>query len=407
LICIVNPALAVVVLILVFARKDDRQAIASWLRLLVRQSEWLDFRAARSASGQKGEVQRADGFVIWTDVPGDWTSTVSTISARTLQEFSRLTGTPAQFSRPVRILFFDKQAAFSRYRAKSTPNFGGPLGVYSGLFRKRVVLLRDMPDKPSPTFESVLTHEMTHHFTRCNIRARPLWLDEGLAGLVSRCASDAIVTDAPAQRWLKAALARGQILTGKELFSVTNGGLDKRSKDWRNLEDASYFVRFYAQSAALLGWLRRTDEEGFKRFFAGLGHTRRWIPVFRSCFNQSPEEAVEHWTEELRRSPLLPLPAVPPALEQRVRERPVNVVANAAAPRDERLRAIRWLGGGGYLCGAEALISVLENPADDLRPEAQRALENIAGELLGADPAAWRRWMLSANALAPVSDTAN
>ncbi len=255
------------------------------------------------------------------------------------------------------------------------------------------------------TFQSVLSHELAHHFTRCNLRARPLWLQEGLAELVSGRVSDAIAADAQAPRWFKAALARGQILTGKELFSVTYSGIHKRTKDWRNLEDASYCGRFYAQSAALLAWLRRTDEKGFKRFFAGLCHARRWIPVFCSCFGQSPEEAVERWKEELRNQPLRPLPVVSPDLEQRVREQLVGPAANAAAPRDERLLAIRWLGGGGYLCGAEALIAILENPADDLRLEAQRALENMSGELLGADPAAWRRWMLSLN-LPPAAERA-
>ena len=96
-----------------------------------------------------------------------------------------------------------------------------------------------------------------------------------------------------------------------------------------------------------------------------------------------------------------------PALEQRVRDQLVSAVANAAAPKDERLLAIRWLGAGGYVCGTEALIGVLENPADDLQPEAQRALENMAGELLGADPAAWRRWLLLLNGPPSAARAAN
>ncbi len=150
LVCIENPAgavdLAVVVLIIILARKNGRQAIASWLRLLARQSEWLDFRAARRASGHVGEVHLTSGFTLWTDVPGDWTSTVSTISAQALEEFSLLTGIPTKTLKPVRILCFGKEEAFSRYRSKPTANTDRLLGFYSGLFRKRVVVFRDMPD---------------------------------------------------------------------------------------------------------------------------------------------------------------------------------------------------------------------------------------------------------------------
>jgi hypothetical protein len=382
------------------------KAAPRWLRLLARQSERLDFRAARRASGHSGEVHRTDGFAIWTDCPGDWISSVRTTNAPTAEEFSRLTGIPAKLFPPARILCFGEEAAFSRYTAKIFPHFGRLGGFYQGRLGKKIILFRDLPDLPPLTFENILTHELTHHFTRCNLRARPLWLQEGLAELVSKRVGDATASDAPAQHRLKAGLARGQLLTGKELFSAGYRRLRKRMKDWRNLEDASYCGRLYTQSAALLAWLRRKDEEGFKRFFAGLVRTRRWRPVFRSSFGQSPEEALERWKAELQSQPLLPFPAVPPALEQRVRERLVSVAANAAAPRDERLLAIRWLGGGGYLCGAEALVAVLDNPADDLRPEAQRALENMAGEILGADAGAWRRWMLSLSGMQPAAGTA-
>lgn len=386
--------------------KHGRRAWGAWARFFARQFEPIDFRAARRASGHSGEVHRAAGFTLWTDAPGDWTFDVSTISARTAEEFYRLTGVPAKVSRPVRILCFNKEEAFSRYTAGMFRQIGRARGYYQGRLRKKVILFRDMPDLPPATFESILTHELAHHFTRCNLRARPLWLNEGLAELVSGRVGDVTVSDARAQRGLKAALARGQILTGKELFAASYRRLNRRMKDWRNLEDASYCGRLYGQSAALLAWLRRTDEEAFKRFLAGLARGRRWKRIFRSCFGLSPDEAVERWEEELRVRPLLPLPAVPPALEQRVREQLVRVAADTAATRDARLLAIRWLGGGGYLCGAEALIGILENPADDLRGEAQRALENMSGELLGADPAAWRRWMLSPNGPPPAAHAA-
>jgi hypothetical protein len=263
-------AVAIFFFIGIVVRREGRRAAAAWAHLLARISERLDFRAARLASGRIGVVQRADGFAIWTDVPCDLMAIVNSTSSRTLEEFSRLTGFPARVSRPVRIICFQKESAFASYMRGISPGYGRWRGNYSGRLRKRIVLFHDMFDIPPATFESVLAHELTHHFTRCNLRARPLWLQEGLAELVSGRVGDEGATDAPAQHRFKAAMARGQILPGKELYTVGYRLLHKRMKDWRNIEDASYCGRFYAQSAALLAWLRRKDEAAFKRFLAGL-----------------------------------------------------------------------------------------------------------------------------------------
>jgi aminoglycoside phosphotransferase (APT) family kinase protein len=70
-------------------------------------------------------------------------------------------------------------------------------------------------------------------------------------------------------------------------------------------------------------------------------------------------------------------------------------IRDGQVPDDERRLAIRYMGAGGWAWGAVALVEVLENADDPMRAEAQRALENIAGEVRGESPEPWREWLAS------------
>jgi hypothetical protein len=49
----------------------------------------------------------------------------------------------------------------------------------------------------------------------------------------------------------------------------------------------------------------------------------------------------------------------------------------------------------GYVWRADALVETLAQGDEVLRLEARRALEDLAGELRGADPDRWRAWLAS------------
>ena len=85
--------------------------------------------------------------------------------------------------------------------------------------------------------------------------------------------------------------------------------------------------------------------------------------------------------------------APPEDVGERVEAELVPVLIDREAEAPDRRLAIRSMSRTGYPWRADALIAVLGDPDESLRTEARRALENMAGELLGPDPAAWRDWL--------------
>ena len=81
-----------------------------------------------------------------------------------------------------------------------------------------------------------------------------------------------------------------------------------------------------------------------------------------------------------------------PLLRQRFAESVVRRIRNAENPAAKRRAAVRLIATAGYPWWAGVLIDLLEGDDEALRREAQRALEDLAGEALGADASAWRRW---------------
>jgi len=57
--------------------------------------------------------------------------------------------------------------------------------------------------------------------------------------------------------------------------------------------------------------------------------------------------------------------------------------------------AIRRMSSAGYPWGTVALVELMEQPKNPLRPDAQRALENIAGETHSSEAVPWRQWLAS------------
>jgi len=85
--------------------------------------------------------------------------------------------------------------------------------------------------------------------------------------------------------------------------------------------------------------------------------------------------------------------APPEDVGERVEAELVPVLIDREAEAPDRRLAIRSMSRTGYPWRADALIAVLGDPDESLRTEARRALENMAGKLLGPDPAAWRDWL--------------
>jgi hypothetical protein len=89
-------------------------------------------------------------------------------------------------------------------------------------------------------------------------------------------------------------------------------------------------------------------------------------------------------------------PSLPPAeIAKAAEELVIPLLHDAQAPIQRRIRAIRILGGSGWLVGADALVEMLSSPLQDLRREAVGALRLIFGQLGGERPEDWQEAYLS------------
>jgi hypothetical protein len=61
-------------------------------------------------------------------------------------------------------------------------------------------------------------------------------------------------------------------------------------------------------------------------------------------------------------------------------------------PLADRTRAIRLMAHAGYATGADALIGLLGDPSWLNKAEVVAALEDVSGQTLGDNPAAWQAW---------------
>jgi hypothetical protein len=118
---------------------------------------------------------------------------------------------------------------------------------------------------------------------------------------------------------------------------------------------------------------------------------------FSRVFGFSADEAMQAALARLTEGDLPPHREPPDALKRQIDATLVQQLA-AGAPPEVRRRAARVLGSLGYLWRAEALVELLASPDEDLHNAARTALEDVAGELVGEDPAAWQAWLERARA---------
>jgi hypothetical protein len=68
------------------------------------------------------------------------------------------------------------------------------------------------------------------------------------------------------------------------------------------------------------------------------------------------------------------------------------ILWDRSRPPAERGRTARQLGGSGYVAFASLLLDELDDPRCDIRFDVLEALENLSGQPLGDNPAAWQAW---------------
>ena len=372
------------------SNKGFRAQFLPTLRFFLLRSERLDFAAARRAAGRPGTVFRRGSLIVWRDAPDDIEGEIQEALTATAAEWSRNAGVSLQTELHLRVFCFEREAGFSAYLGGLHPGTGRWAGCCLG---PRIVVCREVAEFLPSQLGAIVAHEAAHHFTNPLLpRAEPVWLSEGLASVVAERVRKKSFAPGAELRCFRAALARGTLLSGSDLAAVTRAKLAQRMRDWSSLADAAFARLVYDQGTALVRFLLETRAEPFRKFLAHISRSKSPAEFFRECFGLTIDEAVGLWIDGLKAAVVPPHQAPPDELKARIEKELVATVSDRSRPADARRIAIRGMSAGGWAWGTSALVEALDDPDPSLRAEAQRALENISGELRGSAPQSWMEW---------------
>ena len=77
---------------------------------------------------------------MWTDVTGDLEEQLRASVLATLSKFSELTGFSSEILHQLRVICFDRKAAFQEYSKAIYPQLEWAAGYYTGILRKKMIL---------------------------------------------------------------------------------------------------------------------------------------------------------------------------------------------------------------------------------------------------------------------------
>src|SRR5262249_42482872 len=143
-------------------------------------------------------------------------------------------------------------------------------------------------------------------------------------------------------------------------------------------------LRVLTQMLSLVGYLVGADSTAerrtqFQNLWRALGRTRSIDKACLDAFGYGVAELDRQWQFWARTAEFEPPQPPPATIAQAAQESVIPLVTDASAPIQRRIRAIRILGGSGWLVGADALVDTLSKSHDDLRREAVSALRLMFG----------------------------
>jgi hypothetical protein len=114
--------------------------------------------------------------------------------------------------------------------------------------------------------------------------------------------------------------------------------------------------------------------------------------VFERHFGFGFNRLVENWREWVQNRGIGDFALTPTHIEEDLRNRLIPLIENRQANPDDRILAIRNMGTGRHVLGADALLGLLGNGDPIPRTEVIWALEAISGETYGDDADRWTAW---------------
>jgi len=364
------------------------------LRLLWLRAEARDLEAARTSAGQEGTLVRADLVTAWFS-GGDRMAMLQAQMDAARGRFESLVAERVEPRDPLRVYCFTRKGDFTAYSRRLYVSARHLDGFYQvGRPRRMVVCAEtacERPIEPERTVRMLFGYYYLEQYKRF---LPVMWLNTGTGGMMALAGEG----DASARlnRKMTAAIAKGTVLTSRQLFGVSPRPFLVRANR-KGHAGFAYFCRFVSQSCSVVEYLAGdgapTDRRSCLRDF--LKEVRKkdaYEQVFVRHSGYGFDQLLQDWQQWVLARGVGTHEPPPERVRRALLEWVIPFIDDPDAEPTEKILAVRDMGRAGFTLGADALIDLLRDADADLHEEVVWALENISGIACGDKVAAWRAW---------------
>ena len=314
--------------------------------------------------------------------------------ATVLQRASELFGAPIQFTRKSLIACLDRQGDLDAFMLRHVPIAAVVPNVWTA--RLAVVCeetalrnLVDPPDAFAAALALLLTIQQKRGF---------------LPGWVGTLCIHSIAKSSAHAAGLRAATRRQRVLAirrpdwdPRQVFTRT---ANERAAQWLAADQPDAWREVHAEldflatlGEVLLGQSATPERSGrVLEWLRSLRPKDNPLETLSRDVGVSVDELVTEWRAWLDSHTGLPFDPLPEAKAAAAGALHSPILWDRSRPSAERGRAVRQLGGSGFVALSSLLLDELDEPRCDIRFDVIEALENLSGQTLGDDPAAWNAW---------------
>ena len=365
-----------------------------WLAWLIMGPHYLRLVRLRQIAHDPGRLHTSGNLTAAFFGPSNIESHYAGRAATVLKQAGELFGRTIDFSKSTFIACLDRQGDLDAYMLRHVPI----AAVVPNVWTTRLALvceesaLRKLID-PGDAFSAALALLLAIQHKRGHL---PGWASTFLVHELTR--------NDRSPAGLRAAIRRLRVLAvrrpdwdPRRVFTRT---ANERATIWlagdqpeagRELQAEIDFLA--TLSEILLGPDAPEERRGRARaWLQGLRPKDDPLATFTRDVGLTLEELLAQWRAWRDCQTGLPYDPLPDSKAAAAGAMHAPILWNRSLPAAERGLAARQLGGSGYVALASLLLDELDDPRCDIRLDLIEALENIAGQPLGDNPAAWSAW---------------
>jgi hypothetical protein len=371
-------------------------AVVTIVRNVRMRYEKPSLALARKCSSQEGTIERIAPVTIW------WCGAVNPVAMVMEQmgiirtRFEHLIDESVETPR-LRLLVFDTRKAFLAYHRNMVPGRAEIDCLYAGRPVRSITLAMEATRFRVHDHVRAIRAGFVLYFLECYKGfLPPTWLQMGVGGVLATDQAG----DARAQliRRMKVSLANRTALSAAELFQQRRAREVFKQLNAQSEHDPfARFTQFRGQSWSVVEYLAGRDAPPdrlgrFRSFLSDLKATGSQEAVFEHHFGHGFEALLEQWRAWVLEQSAGDDPMPPPEIRTTILDQLVPAIRDPAKKAQDRIQAMRSLGGAGYVLGAHSLIDVLREGDERFIPTAAWALEAISGQPFGSDAQRWAQW---------------